>query len=205
MNAPVWRVEDDGEVQLPASATAEAGLVSLPFLVAAIRRRLATRGRDGSGLCPPGSRRAPVDRRTARRHGHAPPDQRSDDRSELRDGHEHEPAAHARASPEEVVKDLNLADTPESFGATVTAAPLSDQLMTVTVTAPSAQEAITRVNQLASVYLAFRGEQLSAFANSTIQANQKRIDSLNAQIAQLSKKYDAAASTPARSSWRRTC
>ena len=194
MNAPVWRVEDDGEVQLPASATAEAGLVSLPFLVAAIRRgwrRVAAT----AAVCvllalavlqTSGGLHAATVTLLLTSDPTADPNSAMATNMSL---------LHTRAVSGEVVKDLHLSDTPESFGATVTAAPLSAQLMTVTVTAPSAQEAITRVNQLAAVYLTFRGEQLSAFANSTIQANQKRIDSLNAQIGILSKKYDAAAST----------
>jgi capsular polysaccharide biosynthesis protein len=194
VNAPVWRVEDDGEAQLPASATAEAGLVSLPFLVAAIRRRWR-RVAATAAVCV--LLALAVLQSTGGLHAATvtlllTSDPTTDPNSAMATNMS---LLHTRAVSGQVVKDLNLPDTPESFGATVTAAPLSDQLMTVTVTAPSAQQAITRVNQLASVYLTFRGDQLSAFANSTIQANQKRIDSLNAQIAILSKKYDAAAST----------
>ena len=56
-------------------------------------------------------------------------------------------------------------------------------------------DAIKRVSALASVYLEFRSQQLGALADSTIAANQQRLDSLNGQIAALTKKYDASAST----------
>ena len=57
MNAPVWRVEDDGEVLLPGSPmTAEAGLVSLPFLIAAVRRKWRLVAVTGRRVRLPGAR-----------------------------------------------------------------------------------------------------------------------------------------------------
>ena len=103
---------------------------------------------------------------------------------------------HTRAVSEEVVDGLDLPLTPGGL-------PGDGDGRTAVRPAggghgqgPSDQEAIRRVNALASVYLAFRGQQLSTFADSTIQANQRHIDSLDTEIAALSKRYDAAASTP---------
>jgi hypothetical protein len=64
------------------------------------------------------------------------------------------------------------------------------------VTAPSDQEAIDRATALASVYLSFRAEQLSSRVNSLVKANQQRIDALNSQISDLTKRADEAASSP---------
>src|SRR5262249_23205101 len=99
---------------------------------------------------------------------------------------------HTRTVSEDVVKDLHLPMSAEDFGSTVTAGELSDQLMTVTVTAPSDQEAIKRVTTLASDYLAFRGQQMNALATSTIQTNTERIDTLKQQVASLNTKYQQA-------------
>ena len=182
MNPPVWRVEDDGEAQLPVSPTAEAGLVSLPFLVAAVRRRWR-RVAATAGVCAflalgltqaVGGQHAATITLLLINSPAADPNAAMTTNLSL---------LHTRKVSGDVVEKLHLPLTPEGFGATVTAGPLSDQLMEVTVTAPSDQEAVSRVNALASVYLDFRGQALSAFADSTIQANQQRIDSLNSQIA----------------------
>jgi capsular polysaccharide biosynthesis protein len=191
MNAPFWKVEDDGGAPLPASSTAEAGLVSLPFLVAAVRRRwrrvvataavcafLALGMTQLAGGQPAASTTLLVisDPTTD------PSAAMTMNLSLLR----------TRTLAERVVSDLDLPLTPEGFQATVAGGELSDQLMTVTVTAPSGQEAIKRANGVAAVYLAFRAQQLSAQATSTIKANQQRIDNLNNEIADLTKKADTA-------------
>lgn len=195
MNVPVWRVEDDGEVQLPVSPTAEAGLVSLPFLVSAVRRRWR-RVVAAAGVCAflalgltqvmGGQPAATVTLLLVSDPTTDPSAAMVTNLSLL----------HTLSVSEEVVKDLGLPVTPADFRATVTGGQLSNQLMTVTVTAPSDQEAIKRVNALAAVYMDFRTQQLSTTATSTINANQKRIGDLNGQIAALTKQYDAAASTP---------
>jgi capsular polysaccharide biosynthesis protein len=103
---------------------------------------------------------------------------------------------HTRAVSQELVNDLHLPQTAEAFGATVKANEVSDQLMTITVTAPTDAEAIKRISTFASVYLDFRNQTLGALANSTIETSQQRIDSLNSQIADLTKRYDATVATP---------
>src|SRR3954447_6105406 len=160
MSPSVWRVEDDGEVQLPASPTAEAGLVSLPFLVAAVRRRWRLVAVT-AGICAylalgltqvmGGQHAATVTLLVTSNPTIDPNAAMATNLSLL----------HTRTVSREVVDKLQLPLTPEGFGATVTAAPASDQLMTVTVTAPSDEEAVNRVTELASVYLDFRGKQTS--------------------------------------------
>jgi capsular polysaccharide biosynthesis protein len=195
VNAPVWRVEDDGEVQLPVSPTAEAGLVSLPFLAAAVRRRwrfvAATAGvcvllALGLFQMGAGQHAANVTLLVTNDPNADPTAAMATNLSLL----------HTREVAGEVIKELGLPLRPEAFQATVTAAPLSSQLMTVTVTAPSEREAISRVNTLATVYLGFRAQQLSTAANAAIEANTPHIDDLTRQIDDLTKKYVAAASAP---------
>jgi capsular polysaccharide biosynthesis protein len=195
VKARVWRVEDDGEARLPVSTTAEAGLVSLPFLVAAVRRRWR-RVVASAALCAllalglvhaQGTQTsATMTLQLISNPNLDPNDAMSTNLSLL----------HAGDLSAQVVRDLDLPMTPQAFGSTVTGTPLSTQLMTVTVSAPSGQEAIRRVTGLTSAYLDFRAEKLSRFADSTVRANQQRIHELNTKIAALSKRYTAAAATP---------
>jgi capsular polysaccharide biosynthesis protein len=188
----VWRVEDDGDTQLPVSPTAEGGLVSLPFLVAAVRRRwrriavtagvfavLALAAAQFLG----GQQAATTTLLLTHDPAADPASAMATDLSLLR----------TRTVSEEVVDRLHLRLEPEAFAATVSAEQPSDQLMKVTVTAPSAQEATRRVTALASVYLEFRGRQIGALADATVRANQQRIDNINRQIADLTKRYESAA------------
>jgi capsular polysaccharide biosynthesis protein len=194
MNPPVWRVEDDGEAQLLGSSTAEAGLVSLPFLVAAVRRRwrrvVATAG--VCALLALGVLQLGGGQHAADVTLYLVSDPNLDATSAMTTNLSLVPM---RPVSEGVIQELDLPLSPDDFQSSVTASPLSDQLMTVKVTAPSDQEAIERANTLATVYLDFRGEQLSTMANSTVDANQQLIDSLKSQIEDLTKRSDAASTS----------
>lgn len=194
MNAPVWRVEDDGDVQLPGSPTAESGLVSLPFLLAAVRRRwrrvVATAGvcvLVALGMVQMGGGQHAA---TATLLLISDPSKDSTGAMTTNLS-----LVHTRAVAEEVIKDLQLPLSPQDFQSTVTATPLSDQLMSVTVTAPSDQEAIQRVNALTAAYLKFRGDKTSTLETSTIAANEQLIRSLNSQIVDVTRRADAATSS----------
>jgi capsular polysaccharide biosynthesis protein len=196
MNPPVWRVEDEGEVQFPASSLTEAGLVSLPFLVAAVRRRwrriMAVAGVGAVlalGVMQAGAGQQHVATATLLLIG----DPSTDPSAAMTTN---EGFLLTRKVSEEVVSHLDLPGSPEDFRATVAAAPVSDQLLSVTVTAPSDHEALRRLTELASVYLGFRAHELSVLADSTINANQQRLDNLNDQIAALTKQIDQISSTP---------
>jgi capsular polysaccharide biosynthesis protein len=194
MNAPVWRVEDDGAVQLPLSPTTEAGLVSLPFLVAAVRRgwrRVVT----VAGVC------AFLALSLTQVMGGQPAarvtllvvsDPTTDPSSAMLTNLS---LLNMRAVSQQVITLLHLPLTPEDFQGSVKGGQLSDQLMTATVTAPSDQEAIKRADTLAKVYLDFRAQQLSSSADSTIEADQQLVDSLNQKIDDLTKRADAASAT----------
>lgn len=195
MKTPVWQVPDDGEVQLPASSTAEAGLVSMPFLAAAVRRRWR-RIAVTAAVCAI----LAVGLAQVMGHQHAATvtllltsDPGTDPSAAMITN---QSLVRTRTVSRDVVENLGLPLTPEAFGNTVTATPASNQLLVLEVTAPSDQAALRRVDELAKVYLKFRAKQLSAFATSTINANQKRIDSLTGQIAGLTKRYDLVASSP---------
>jgi capsular polysaccharide biosynthesis protein len=195
MNPPVWRVEDEGEVLLPVSPTAGTDLVSLPFLVAAVRRRwrrvVAT-----AGVCAflalglmqmGGAQHAATITLLVISDPSVDPNAAMTTNLSL---------LHTRALAEQVIQKDHLPLSPEALQGSVTAGALSDQLMTVTVTAPSDEEAITWATDVDNVYLDFRGQQFSSLADSTIKANQHNIDSYKSQIAAVTRQYDQAASTP---------
>ncbi len=192
MKTPVWQVPDDGEVQLAASPTAEAGLVSMPFLVAAVRRKwrriVATAG--VCALLALGLAQVIGGQHAATVTLLLISDPTADPTAAMATNVS---LAQTRAVAEEVVQDLHLPMRPEVFLTTVAATQASNQLMVLTVAAPSDKAAERRAGELATVYLDFRAKQLSAFANATLTANQRRIDSLNGQIADLTKRYDAVA------------
>jgi capsular polysaccharide biosynthesis protein len=195
MNPPVWRVEDDGEVQFPVSARAEAGLVSLPFLVAAVRRRWR-RVAATIGVCvflALGLTQVMGGQSSATVTLLVISDPSADSNAAMTNNLS---LLHTRKLAQQVITELGLPLTPEDFLATVTGGELSDQLMTISVAAPSEQDAIDRVTKLADDYLVFRGQQLSAFADSAIQTNKDRIAAYTAQIKELTKRYDVLASAP---------
>jgi capsular polysaccharide biosynthesis protein len=200
VNAPVWRVEDDGEVMLPGSATtAEAGLVSLPFLVAAVRRkwRLVAATAGVCAFLALGLLQMGAGQHTASVTLLLISDPNADPTAAMATN---ETLVHTRSVASEVVDSLGLALSPEDFQATVNATPMSNQLMAVTVSAPTDAEAITRINALTKVYLDFRAQQLSSATNTAIKANNKHIDDLTTQIDDLTKNYLAALGTPGQQS-----
>jgi capsular polysaccharide biosynthesis protein len=190
----VWRVEDDGEAQLSLLPKAESGLVSLPFLVAAVRRkwRLVVATAGVCALLALGLSRLLAGQPAASVTLLVISDPTVDPSAAMTTNLS---LLQTRTLSQQVVTSLHLPLTPAAFGATVTGGVLSDQLMTVTVTAPSSQEAIQRANKLAPIYLNFRAQQLSASADSSIRANQERIDSLNSQIENLTAQADRASAS----------
>jgi capsular polysaccharide biosynthesis protein len=94
---------------------------------------------------------------------------------------------------ERVVHQLRLQQSVASFMAASSVTVTTDQVLTVTVGAPSGNAAVTRANALAAAFLQFRAayletqqQDLVAELNQQIQQAQQRLDSINAQINQVS-------------------
>jgi capsular polysaccharide biosynthesis protein len=97
----------------------------------------------------------------------------------------------ARSLPvaERVVHQLRLQQSVASFMAASTVTVTTDQVLTVTVSAPSADAAVTRTNALATAFLQFRAAYLETQRQDLVtelnqQQNQaqQRLDSINAKI-----------------------
>ena len=99
------------------------------------------------------------------------------------------------------VTSLGLTMTPDDFLKSVTVLPVSSELMSITLTAPTDAEAIRRLTALNSIYLQFRGEQLTLQSNVLIDGMQQRIGKLQSEVTALSRRIDqlAAAGTSSES------
>ncbi len=95
-----------------------------------------------------------------------------------------------RAVATKVEENLGLTMPPEDFLKSVTAVPVSSELLTLTLSAPTDAEAVRRLEALTSIYLTFRGEQLSLQSNVLIGSMQQRIVKLNAEVATASRQID---------------
>ena len=93
---------------------------------------------------------------------------------------------------------LGLAMSPDDFLKTISVEPVSDELLTISLTAPSDAEAVRRLRTLTSIYLDFRGQQLSMQSNFYVQGLQQRITKLQGEVTALSRQIDqlSAASSP---------
>jgi capsular polysaccharide biosynthesis protein len=194
MNVPVWRIEDDGEVQLPASPTAEAGLVSLPFLVAAVRRgwRRVVITALACAFLALGLTRLMAGQPSAMVTLYVVSDPNLDPSAAMTTNLS---LLGTRTLAQHVVDNHDLPTTPEALQASVKGGVLSDQLMTVTVSAPTKSDAKAWANDLAQDYLVYRAQQISASAASSVKANNALIQSLQGQIADLTKRADRASAS----------
>ena len=89
--------------------------------------------------------------------------------------------------------ELGLQQSVGSFLSTYIVTPVTERVMTITASAPSADQALLRANALGTAFLKFRGEELQAQENLVLQSLEQQVDqakqqvnSINAQINQLS-------------------
>jgi capsular polysaccharide biosynthesis protein len=88
------------------------------------------------------------------------------------------------------IAKLGLAMAPEDFLKSVVAEPVSSELLTLTLSAPSDAEAVRRLSALTSTYLEFRGEQLSLQSNVLVSGLKERIKNVEAEVAAVSRRID---------------
>jgi capsular polysaccharide biosynthesis protein len=101
--------------------------------------------------------------------------------------------AQSQAVAEHVVNQLGLHQSVGSFIAASSTTVVTDQVLNISVAAPSANAALTRANALAASFLQFRAtyvetqqQELVAELNQQVSQAKQRVDSLAKQIAQLS-------------------
>ena len=96
-----------------------------------------------------------------------------------------------RAVATDVIARLRLPNTtPDTLHGSMTAEPLTPQLLELTVTAPDDAAAVTRSTAIVDTFLAFRGEQLRSISEGIVTGYQKRISDLQARVDTLTKDYE---------------
>jgi capsular polysaccharide biosynthesis protein len=95
-----------------------------------------------------------------------------------------------RTLAEKAVASLGLTMTPDAFLKTMKVVPVSSELLSITLTGPSDAEAVRRLEMLTSLYLDFRGEQLSLQSKVYVQGIQLRITKLQSEVGALSQKIE---------------
>ncbi|HEX6918212.1 MAG TPA: hypothetical protein VF140_09040, partial [Phycicoccus sp.] len=101
-----------------------------------------------------------------------------------------------RVVADRVIADLGLTETPEALLSSVTVDPVTNQILTLTVTGPDDRSAVDRTTSLVEHFLQFRGEQLRSVSQGLIDGYEKRVADLQAQVEQLTREYDALSAQP---------
>jgi capsular polysaccharide biosynthesis protein len=101
-----------------------------------------------------------------------------------------------RVVADRVIADLGLTETPEAFLSSVTVDPVTNQILTLTVTGPDDRSAVDRATSLVEHFLQFRGEQLRSVSQGLVSGSEKRVADLQAQVEQLTREYDALSAQP---------
>ncbi len=92
---------------------------------------------------------------------------------------------------------LGLPMDPDAFNATVTIEAEGNDLLTLTLTAPTDAEAVRRLEGLTTTFLAFRGEQLSFQSTVLVEGLRTRIQGLQDQVSALNAQIEKVPATTA--------
>ena len=188
----LWVADGLAAEEESAAAAGTAGLVSLGFIKAALKRNAwlwcatAVVGLlIGSGL-----------------YLHYPPAYHATTTVLLADSPNEDPAveaqtdqnlAQSQAVAGRVVKQLGLPQSVASFQAAYTVTIITDTVLAINVGAPSSAEAVRRASAVATAFLQYRAEymraqeqQLLTELDQQYNAAQQQLNSINTQISQLS-------------------
>ena len=93
------------------------------------------------------------------------------------------------------IASLGLTMTPDEFLGSMTAEPVSSELLSLTFSAPTDAEATRRLAALTSIYLDFRAEQLSTQSNVLVDGMKQRIEKLQSDMTTLSRRIEQLSGT----------
>lgn len=190
MSDYAWRV-DEAEQEPPNSAFPSPALVTMHFLLTALRRRwrvwvgLGCVGMFlglGWALSSPPNTVGTVTLILAHEPSADPQQAVSTDVSLLR----------TRTLAAEVIEQLGLKVTPDEFQDSVVSVSASPDVLVLEVTGPDDRAAVARARALADAYLAFRASQIRSQLEALTSGYKERIASLREQTDDLSKQYDEA-------------
>jgi capsular polysaccharide biosynthesis protein len=187
----------------PPAADAAAGLVSLKFIGATLRRRawlwcaIAVAGLlTGLGiyvLFPPASQASTTILLTQI------PSANSSPVTALKPPDAMQSAAvmvQSRTVAERTIHELGLPQSVDSFLAEETVTPVTARILTVTVSAPSSDEAVRWANALATQFLRFRAQQLQTEQNLWFTALNPHISQASERVARLASQIASTTAQP---------
>jgi capsular polysaccharide biosynthesis protein len=187
MMSSAWRLEDPGPGGAPLGGS--SGLVSLHYLIGALRRRWRTWASIGVAgmvlgvawtVLLPAPTVGNVSLVLAHEAGTDQTTAMATDVSLLQ----------TRTVAETVIRSLDLNMEPEAFQQSVVVTPITSQVMLLDVRAPNAAEAERRAAQLANTFLEFRSAQLRTRTDSVIAGYKKRKLALQERVDHLTTDYD---------------
>jgi capsular polysaccharide biosynthesis protein len=88
------------------------------------------------------------------------------------------------------VASLGVPMTANDFIDSVTAVPVSTDVLSITLTAPTESEAVRRLDAFIEIFLNFRAEQLVLQSNVVVDGMTERIEQLQAEVADLTQRID---------------
>jgi capsular polysaccharide biosynthesis protein len=86
-------------------------------------------------------------------------------------------------------QSLGLGMSPTDFQSTVSANPVTSEVLAISVSAPDDSSAVTRTDALTEQYLTFRAEQLRSLSKGVVDGYRARIRALQSQVAELTTAY----------------
>jgi capsular polysaccharide biosynthesis protein len=95
----------------------------------------------------------------------------------------------ARGVSERTVRALDLDMSPDDFGSMVTGAPVTTEVMTITVSAPDKATALEWAAATTKEYLAFRAASLRGLNSGFVDGYRTRIEQLQGQVKKLNTEY----------------
>lgn len=188
MTGASWQVADSDRDEVTAGPTVT--LVSLHFLLSALRRHW----RVWAGLAlvgvivgavwtivVPPANKGTVTLLLAHDPNANPDQALATDISMLR----------TRTVAARVIDELDLEATPAAFQKSLVVNPLSSNVVVIEVTGSDGAATLRRTRALATVFLAFRSEQIRGQSNALIQGYESRLVTLERELANLTEQHEA--------------
>lgn len=87
------------------------------------------------------------------------------------------------------VRKLGLGVSPDAFQSTVSAEPVTNEILKISVSAPDDRTAVAGADAVTKEYLAFRADQLRSLSSGLISGYATRIASMQKEVASLNQEY----------------
>ncbi|HET7822298.1 MAG TPA: hypothetical protein VFL10_12315 [Ornithinibacter sp.] len=109
-----------------------------------------------------------------------------------------------RAVATRVIGDLGLGLSPDAFLSTLSAEPVTNQILQVSVKGPTDAAAVQRADALVKGFLDFRGDQLRSLSGGLVRGYEEHVVDLKTQLDDVTREYNGLTGTDAASRTRAT-